>query len=186
MSEQLITRFLEKIQVLERVVARQEVRINNMFREGTVKEVDYAKGVAIVDAHGVESKEVPWMEPAGDIVEWTPPSIGQRVMLVSPGGQPGRGFLIPGGFTDSVPQPHNVGAEKRIKIGGAQLTFSGSTLLVEIGGSTLNFSAEGLTVTAGGTTFQLTGAGFVQTGGKQEHDGKDVGATHTNGMLPVD
>lgn len=181
----IIGRLLERIAVLEKVVNRQEMRINNMFREATVKEVDHEKGVAIVDAHGVESKEVPWMEPAGDIVEWTPVSQGQRVMLVSPGGHPGRGFIIPGGYTDSVKQPHNKGAEKRIKIGGAQLTMSGSGLVVEVGGTTVNISADGMTVTAGGVTYAISGAGSSQTGGQQLHDGEDVGKTHTNGGLPI-
>ena len=196
-----IEALVNSVRQLEKVVNRQEVRLNNMFREGSVKEVDYSKGLAVVDAHGVESKEVPWMEPAGDIVEWTPVSQGQRVMLVSPGGQSGRGFIIPGGYTDSVPQPHTEGATKRIKIGatqhtlstdglvlevgGATMNFGSDGLAITVGGATLNFSGEGLTISAGGATFALTGAGFVQTGGQQLHDGIDVGKTHTNGGLPI-
>lgn len=180
-----VQRLLERLVTVEKIVNRQEVRINNLFREGTVKEVDYEKGVAVVDAHGVESKEVPWMEPAGDIVEWTPVSQGQRVVLVSPGGQPGKGFIIPGGFTDQVPQPHNKGATKRIKIGDSQITMDGEGFVLEAGGSTLTINASGITATVGGVTYAITGGGTSQTGGQQTHDGIDVGKTHTNGGLPI-
>lgn len=158
----VIGRLLERIVVLERIVNRQEMRLNNMFREGKVTDVDYEKGLAVVDAHGVISKQLPWMEPAGDIVEWTPLAAGQRVLMVSPGGQAGRGFIIPGGFTDSVPQPHNKQAEKRIKIGGAQLTQSATELLFEVGGTTFSFTAEG----------------FSQTGGMVKHNERNIGDTH--------
>lgn len=183
--DMIFSRLMERIMTLEKIINRQEVRLNNLFREGTVKEVDYSKGVAVVDAHGVESKESPWMEPAGDIVEWTPLSEGQRVVLVSPGGQTGRSFIMPGGFTDQVPQPHNKGAEKRIKIGGAQLTMSANGLVIEVGGTTVNISSDGMTVTAGGVTYVINGSGSSQTGGQQLHDGEDVGKTHTNGGLPI-
>jgi phage baseplate assembly protein gpV len=161
-SDVFVGRLLNRIALLEKIVNRQEARLNNMFREATVKSADYSKGLAIVDAHGVETKEVPWMEPAGDIVEWTPLSAGQRVMLVSPGGQVGRAFIIPGGYTDSVQQPHDKGAEKRIKIGGSQVTISASGFLFE----------------AGGTTFSMTAAGFAQTGGMVKHNDHDIGDTH--------
>lgn len=162
-------KLLDKMALLERVVVQQGVQLNNIFREATVKEVDYSKGKAIVEAHGIETKEIPWLEQAGDIVEWNPPTAGQRVMLVSPGGDLGRAFIMPGGFTDNVGAPHDKGAEKRVKIGSAVITHSAAGLFIEIDG----------------VTFAFTGEGFVQTGGKQEHDARNVGSTHVHdGILP--
>ncbi len=163
--EVIFERLIGRIEQLELVVRRQSVQMNNMFREGTVKEVDFEKGTAIVDASEVESKPSPWLTQAGSINEWTPPSVGQRVVLVSPSGDLGKSFIMPGGFTDSVPQTHNKGAEKRVVIGGATITHS----------------AEGLFISVGGTEFKFTGAGFEQTGGKQSHDGKNVGSDHIHG-----
>ena len=81
----------------------------------------------------------------------------------------GRAFIMPGGFTDDTPAPHNKAAEKRVTIGGAVITHS----------------AAGLTIDVDGVTFKFTGAGFEQTGGKQEHDGLNVGSTHVHGgVLP--
>lgn len=158
-------KLIERLEVVESVIRRMAIRQNNMFREGVVKEVDYDKGTVIIEAHGVESPPTSWSEQAGDINEWTPPSVGQRVMLVSPDGELAKSFMIKGGFTDDTPQPHNKGGEKRVVIGGATITHT----------------AEGLFIEVGGTTFHFTADGFVQTGGKQEHDGKNVGSSHIHG-----
>lgn len=161
----VLERLVNRIEQLEEIAERQEVRMNNFIREASVKEVDYETGTAIVDAHGVESFSVPWLEQAGDVVEWNPITAGQRVMLFSPSGDMSRAFIMPGGFTDDVPQPHNKAAEKRVKIGGCVITQSASGLAIEVEG----------------VTYEFTGSGFTQTGGKQEHDGKNVGSTHVHG-----
>ncbi|MBB4092458.1 phage baseplate assembly protein V [Brucella pecoris] len=158
-------RLIERLEAVESVVRRMTVRQNNMFREGVVKEVDYENGTVIITAHGIDSPPTSWSEQAGDINEWTPPSVGQRVMLLSPDGDMAKSVMIKGGFTDDTPQPHNKGAEKRVVIGGTTITHT----------------AEGLFIEANGTTFQFTGEGFVQVGGKQEHDEKNVGSTHIHG-----
>lgn len=163
--ETVFQRLLDRIGTLESTVQRQQVRINNMFREGTVKSVDEKTGTAIVDAHGVESKPSPWLTQAGDINEWTPLSEGQRVVLISPGGDMGRSFIMPGGYTDEVKAPHDAKAQKRVKIGNAVITHSGDGLFIEVGGA----------------SFQFTGAGFEQIGGEQKHDGLNVGSTHVHG-----
>lgn len=158
-------RLIKKIENLELVVRRMDVAQKNLFREATVKSVDYDNGVAIVEAQGIESAEVPWMQQAGDIVEWTPLAPDQRVVLISPNGDLKRAFILPGGFTDKTPAPHNKSAEKRVVIGGAVITHS----------------AEGLFINVNGVTFSFTGSGFDQVGGEQTHDAKNVGSTHTHG-----
>lgn len=152
----------KRLEQVEMVVARQSVRINNMLREGEVTSVDVAKGTAIVEAHGIQTKPLPWMQQAGAINEWTPLSIGQRVTVISPSGDLGRAFIVPGGFTDETPQPHDKLAEKRTKIGACVVTQSGEGFVIEVGGTTFTFSADG----------------YKQTGGKMQHDDKNVGKTH--------
>lgn len=158
-------KLIERLEAMESILRRMSIRQNNMFREGVVKEVDYQSGTVIISAHGIDSPPIPWSEQAGDINEWTPPSVGQRVVLVSPDGELAKSFMIKGGFTDDTPQPHNKGAEKRVVIGGATITHT----------------AEGLFIEVKGTTFKFTAEGFVQQGGKQEHDGKNVGSSHIHG-----
>lgn len=166
MSQNLIfENLIRRIQSLEALTRRMSVRQNNMFREGVVKEVDFQRGTAIVDAHGIETKHVPWLEQAGAVNEWTPPSVGQRVLLISPDGDLSKAVIMKGGYTSDTPAPHDKGAEKRVAIGDAVITHS----------------ADGLFISVAGTEFRFTGAGFEQVGGTQTHDGKNVGSTHIHG-----
>ncbi|EUB97303.1 baseplate assembly protein V [Rhizobium sp. CF080] len=172
--EVVFRRLLDRIELLERTLQRVQTRQNSMFREGVVTSVDAENYTAIVDAHGIESKPVPWLQQAGEINEWTPPSKGQRVVLVSPGGDMGKAFILPGGFTDEVKQPHDKGAEKRVKIGGCVLTQSASGLILEVDGTKFEFTAGG---------FKQTNGDQIHHGGKQEHDGQNVGKTHVHGGI---
>lgn len=162
MSTAAVFHILRRMAELEAIVSRQQVRINNMLREGKVLDVDYDKGLATVEAHGIETKEIPWLQQAGDISEWTPISKDQRVLVFSPNGDLSRAVIMPGGYTDDNPAPHDKGAEKRVKIGGAVITHS----------------AKGFFIEVDGTEYQFTGEGFIQTGGKKEHDGVNVGKDH--------
>jgi len=153
---------MARIEAMDGQLKNLTVRINNMFREGVVESVDFEKGVAVVNAQGVKTKPSPWLAQAGSINEWTPPEVGQRVFYVSPGGDLGRGFILPGGFTDDVPQPHNEGGQKRVKIGECVVTQSESGLVLEVGG----------------TKFSFTSDGYQQDGGSVAHDDKDIGKTH--------
>jgi phage baseplate assembly protein V len=160
---------VKRIAHLERIVERQTVRMNSMIREGTVTDVDYDKGLAIVDAHGVETKPTPWLEPANsDYTDWTPMAKNQRVMVFSPGGDLARAFILPGGYTDQAAQPHQKQGERFTKFGD----------------TTFKQTSSGLFINAGGTEFSFTAAGFYQTGGRQDHDGKNVGSTHGHESAP--
>jgi len=165
--EDALDRLLRQYHELARVVERQGVLLNNIIREGVVQSVDYKAGTAVAMAHGIPTKPIKWTEPAGDIVEWTPLAPGERVMVVSPGGDLGRAFIVRGGYTDDAPQPHNEAAQKRTKIGAAVVTQSADGLLIDIDG----------------TTFSFTKGGFAQVGGTQTHDEKNVGSTHVHGGI---
>ncbi|TAA54631.1 phage baseplate assembly protein V [Shinella sp. JR1-6] len=167
--DQAVMKLVRRVAQLERIVERQTVRINSMIREGTVLDVDYTKGLAIVDAHGIPTKPTPWLEPANsDYAEWTPMAKNQRVMLFSPGGDLGRAFILPGGYTDEAAQPHQTQGER----------------LTKFGDTTFRQSASGFFLAVGGCSFSFTGAGFYQTGGRQDHDGKNVGSTHGHESAP--
>jgi hypothetical protein len=172
--EIVFARLISKINEIGRSVSQLSARNNNLIREAVVKSVNFETGMAIVDAHGIESKEVPWMQQAGAINEWTPLSEGQRVMLFSPSGDMGRAFILPGGFTDEVKAPHNKGAEKRTTIGNCVITQSASGFVMSIGGTTFSFTADG---------FAQTGGNQTHEGGSQSHNGQNVGSTHVHGGI---
>lgn len=179
----IVARVMPRLEQLERVVEKQQTLINNMFREGEVQSVDHPNGRVVAVAHGIETKPISRLEQAGDIVEWNPLSVGQRVIVVAPGGDLGKAFIIPGGFTDQVPQPDNRGAHKRTKIGNSLVTQSAAGLVIEVDGATFTFSAAGLSVEIGGTRFDFTAGGFAQGGGKQTHNEKNVGSDHVHGGI---
>ncbi len=156
---------IRRIEHLESAVNQQDRRQNNTIREGVVTDVYPGEGLARVDAHGVVTKKVPWLERSGSIREWTPPAKGERVVLLSPTGEPGQGMILPGGYSDNFPAPHNAGSEKRTTIGNVTVTQSGSALIIS----------------AGGVTVEISGAGMTITGGTVIHDGKNIGKDHKHG-----
>lgn len=112
MSADLIfSRLMQRIEHLEAQVNLLQRKQNNIFREGRVTEIDAQSGTAVVDAQGIESAMIPWLQRSGDIRDWEPPTVGERIILLSPTGDPGRGMILPGGYSDQFPQPHQKAAE---------------------------------------------------------------------------
>ena len=170
-------RLLDRIGQLERTIHRQQTRMNNLFREGEVVSVDEKSYTAIVEAHGVESKPSPWLQQAGEINEWTPLSKGQRVVLVSPGGDMGRSFIIPGGFTDDVNQPDDTPGQKRVKIGKAVVTHSKDGVIVDVDGAKFTHTKDGWVFEIGGEKLEFTKDGL-------KHNNKNIGKDHKHETAP--
>lgn len=167
MTAHFVYELVRRIEQLETVINQLDRRQNNSLREGRITEVFPDEGMAKVDAGGVISKKVPWLQRAGAIREWSPPTIGERVILISPSGEPGQGMILPGGYTDEFAAPHDKGGEKVVTIGDVTITQTDSAFVIAAGGVTVTISASGLKV----------------SGGKVEHDGKNIGSTHTHGGI---
>lgn len=165
-----IRMLLDRIVLLERVVERQATRMNNMIREARVVSVDHQTGTAIVDAHGVETAPVPWIQQAGSIVDWDPPAVGQRMVLFSPCGDLARGFLMPGGYTDDVGQPDNEGEMSSRTVGGTKIETRSDQHMV----TTPTFRIKGHLIVEGDVDFS---AGHVH------HNGKSIGDDHKHGGI---
>lgn len=105
------------ILALEKRIEQLDRRLNNTLREAKVVEVDAGKGLAKVEAHGLKSGWSPWLARAGDIIEWEPPTVGERVMFISPTGEPGQGVILQGGYSNQFPQPSTDKGERLIKLG---------------------------------------------------------------------
>ena len=136
-----------RLAAIETMVAELERRADNFIKEGRVTAVDPATGTVEVNMNGLDSDKIPWSTRAGAIREWSPPAVGERVMVLSPSGEPGLGIAMPGGFSDEYKQPHNKGAEHKL----------------EIGLSSILMTSGKITITVGGTTFELTEAGLKAT-----------------------
>lgn len=105
-------------------------RLNNIVREARVLEVDAEKGLVKVEAHGLKSGWMPWVERAGAIREWSPPSKDERVLVLSPTGEPGQGLVLAGGFSDQFKQPSTDAGERVIRIGDNRLSMTKDRTIV--------------------------------------------------------
>lgn len=117
----VFARLLQRIEFLESVVDDLSRKSNNMLREAKVLEVYPEEGLVEVEAHGVKTEKVPWLQRAGDINEWEPPTKDERVIVISPTGDVAKGLVLPGGYSDKFPQPHNKGSEFYRKVKGASI-----------------------------------------------------------------
>ncbi len=139
MIEHAIAQLIGRIEQLEAQLNAQDRRINNMFREGSIAEVDYASGTASMNAGGLPTDMSPWLERAGAIRDWTPVTAGERAIFISPSGDPAKGLILPGGYSSQFPQNHNKGGEPTRTVGDTSLLQTGDRFRltapnVELGG----------------------------------------------------
>lgn len=81
-------------------------RISNLIRIGTVSAVDYDGGLCRVRSDEIESDWLPWFTPrAGETIEWSPPSVGEQVMVLCAEGVLNGGVVLRGIYSNSFPAP---------------------------------------------------------------------------------
>ncbi|KPN64255.1 phage baseplate assembly protein V [Aliiroseovarius crassostreae] len=148
-------------------IAELQRKQANVVRSGKVIEVDAANQRVKVDlgdnGSSFSTPWIPWTERAGARKTWNPPSVGELMTVLSPGGEiNGNSLAVHGGFTDENAPP---------SANGDALAFSLGDVAVEVIGG-------GVTLTVGGVTLSITGAGLAINGGKVAHNGTDIGDTH--------
>lgn len=144
----------------------QERRLHGIVRIGTVTAVDAATARARVSLGGdAVSGWIPFTAiRAGGLNAWAPVTVGEQVVVVSPGGDTAQGIIV-----GSLPS----GANGAPSGNGGEFRF-------EIGGSSISMTGDGITLSAGGVVLSVTGGGVAVTGGSVTHDGTNIGNTHTH------
>jgi hypothetical protein len=187
MGDMLAKIMADAIQPILRDVHMLKSAFSRMVKEGAVEQIDAEKGYRIKLGEGVDGEPylsgwVPHPETGKTSV---PLKKGQRVALLSPGGDIRQALLLRSGYSDEHASP-NLNMEANVfEDAGVRAEVADGKLTVTIGGATFEFSGTGLTMGVGGASFVFTGAGFAQTGGQQTHDGKDVGSTHKHTGVAV-
>lgn len=193
-----------------------ERRGADVVKFGTVSEADYPGArvrVTIGDEDDADGHlETGWLPMAGQRAggdsDWHPLEVGERVMVLSEGGELQNGIVMPAGlYSDDNPAPGDKAGlwRKKFSDGGAieydretgeflvnaktkaTLQVSDTTAIVEDGTITLKVADTTITVTdgtitlaVGGTKLEISSSGAVFTGGTVTHDGKAIDKTHVH------
>ncbi len=91
-------------------------RMNNIVRFGTVAEVRLTPPARCrIKSGDVLTDWLPWSTlRAGKATVWWPPTKGEQVVLLSPGGDLASAIVIPASFCDAIPQSSVKAEEMRI------------------------------------------------------------------------
>lgn len=155
---------------LDELVARigdLERRTRNMFRHGTVAEVDAANGTVRLkigekDGKPFLSPAIPQAQFAGALKVHSPASVGQQMTLISPNGDFRQAVALPMTWSDQNASPSDKADENVLTFGSATITLRGDSLVVSVGGSSVTISGDGI----------------MTTGPELTHNGKNVGDDH--------
>lgn len=75
-------------------------RLALLLQPGVIEQVDHGAARCRVRVGSWVSAALPWLSlGAGEVRHWRPPSVGEQALLLSPSGDPGCGFVLPGFYT---------------------------------------------------------------------------------------
>ncbi|MDG7052492.1 MAG: phage baseplate assembly protein V [Wolbachia endosymbiont of Alcedoecus sp.] len=81
-------------------------KLANIIRVGLVKEIDHEKARVRVKVGEFLTDYLPWIiHRAGEDKTWSPPSIDEQVIVLSPGGELALGVVLPAIYQQKYPPP---------------------------------------------------------------------------------
>lgn len=157
----------------------------NLLRVGTVQLVDHANAKIRVQTGGLTTHWVRWLEHrAGHTVTWSPPTVGEQVLLLSPGGDLSAAIALRGLYSDAAPAPTAAPTKTMCAFpDGATITYdhAAHALQFAIGGCTHTFSASGISLSGGGVA--ISGGGVTSDGDQIAGGISQITHTHS-GVVP--
>jgi len=136
----------------------------SLVRIGTVIEVDLDEARCIVrfgdpdDAEPAETGPIRWLTPRAGLTRvWSPPSVGEQVLLVCPDGQIGAAVAIMGIVQDSFPPLGSTTAEMIEFADGARISYDPDAhelVAVLPAGGTVDVTADGGITLRGDVTIE--------------------------------
>lgn len=163
--------------------------IENLLRLGTIAEVDHGTPGQRLPAVRVKSGALltgwlPWANGrAGTTRDWNPPTVGEQVMILSPGGDLSNGVAMPSLFQLNYQPPSNAPGKvaREYPDGGLfEYDHANSVLRIHLPGA-IEIHAPGGTQWVGGIhhqgNMQREGS-YEQSGGGLTHNGKNIGHDH--------
>lgn len=122
--------------------------IGDIVREGVVVSVDHAAGTARVQfADELTTGEIPWLaNRAGSTRTWSPPAIGEQVMVLAPEADTSRCVIIGSLSSDAHPHPANDASTLTEYEDGARVGYdpeSHALTAILPSGATVRIDADG-------------------------------------------
>ncbi|HEX8402240.1 MAG TPA: phage baseplate assembly protein V [Allosphingosinicella sp.] len=134
----------------------------DLIRFGTVAEVDLGAGTVVVDSGDVRSGSIRWAGGrAGATRSWSPPSVGEQVLLLCPGGELAAAVAIGGIPQNAFPPAGNSTRELIEFADGAVLAYDPEAHVLDVA---LPAGARVNIVAAGGVTIDAADGGLSITG----------------------
>ncbi|MGE5563129.1 MAG: phage baseplate assembly protein V [Bacillota bacterium] len=127
--------------------------LDEMVRFGTIADVDLSTGHCTVDTGDVQTQAIRWQEVrAGDTRTWSPPTVGEQVILLCPGGQIEGAIALRGVHQDKYPPAGSSLRELITFKDGAEIAYDPEAHVLDAklpGGGTVNIvSTGGVTIDA--------------------------------------
>lgn len=90
---------------MDKVAELQRLQ-GNLIRLGTVAQVDLELALCRVQTGDILTNWLPWLAPrAGTTIDWSAPSPGEQVVLLSPGGDTHGALVLRGIYSNAHPAP---------------------------------------------------------------------------------
>lgn len=153
--------------------------LGDLIREGVVVSVDRDAAMARVEfADDLTTGDIPWLSSrAGSTRTWSPPAIGEQVVVLAPEADTARGIIIGSLSSDASPHPANDGSTVAEFEDGARVGYDPETHALSAilpAGATVRIEAVGGIVFKGNvmidgdvqSTGTITAATDVIGGGK--------------------
>lgn len=158
--------------ILQRL-AEVERRLSNVFLIGTITDADYDNALVKVEAGKLETGWLHWVTArASNDVDYWAPEIGEQVLVMSPGGDPELGVVLPALYQNDFPSTDTRPTIRRVRFAdGADFSYdrqqsaltlnlpSGSALAITCDDALVN--ADSVTLNANGINLGQGGAGVV-------------------------
>ncbi len=133
----------------------------NLIRIGTIAELDETSARVKVRVSGLTTDWLAWgAGRAGKTRSWSPPQLGEQVLLASPYGDLSQAVVVCSLFQDAMPAPaaskdqettvYPDGAKQDYNSATHQYLFevpAGGKITLKVGGTTLELRADGTTLT---------------------------------------
>lgn len=174
-------------------------QVANLVRIGSVAELDEANARVKLSVSGLTTDWLPWSAArAGKTRTWSPPQIGEQVIMVSPFGDMGQAVVVGSLFSDAAMAPAaSKDRETTIYPDGSTVDYNSATntltvtvsatgnVVVNCKVATINAETS---VTLNSPQTKITGKLTVQGATDVQaitSRGKDISSTHTHGgVLP--